>query len=112
MFETAEELRAHWDEDKERLEEEVEHLGEVLRYLGVAYDYLEEVLADRDSGDMLPSSSSRDLDDLFNRQMQISDRMAYREEERDRAQDKLDRWEEDLEWELEAHGFDQGGSAV
>jgi len=112
MFENAEELRAHWDDKKERLEEEVELVTEAMRYLEVAYDYLEEVITERDDGDLLPSSASRDSEELFDRQMKISDRLGYRSEQLDSAQGKLDRFDEDLQWELEAHGFDEDGDTV
>lgn len=112
MFDTPEELLAHYDEKKERWEEERDHESEVVRYLGVAHDYLEEVITERESGDLLPYSTSRDVDDLSDRQIQISDRLSYHQELLDRVQDRLDRWEDDRDWEMDGHGFGSAEDAV
>ncbi|MBB3016883.1 hypothetical protein [Cupriavidus alkaliphilus] len=112
MFENADDLRAYFDAKKEQLEEVVEHATEALRYLGVAHDYLEEAMDnDWDDETWLPKSSTM-ATDLQNRIFLISDRIAYREEERDRASDKLDRIDEDMEWEMDAHGFTDGQEAI
>lgn len=105
MAENAEELRAYFDEKKEKLEEVIEEAEEVLRYLNVAHDYLEEAIEnDWDDDTWLPSSSII-ATNAMTRLLLISDRIAYREEERDEAAAKIENIEEDFQWELEARGW-------
>ncbi|WP_029307895.1 hypothetical protein [Cupriavidus metallidurans] len=76
---------------------EVDECEQALGSLNVAHDYLEEVINARDSGDMLPSSSSRSVEDLVERQLLISDRIGLREEMKTVAEYSIEGLEEELD---------------
>lgn len=97
MFATADEARDHYDAliaDKQR---DVEECDIALSSLNSAYEYLELVINEQETGDLLPSASSYEID-LFDRQMMISDRIGEREDMRLRAELAV----EDFEFERDA----------
>jgi len=97
VFATADEARDHYDAliaDKQR---DVEECDIALSSLNSAYEYLELVINEQETGDLLPSASSYEID-LFDRQMMISDRIGEREDMRLRAELAV----EDFEFERDA----------
>ncbi len=94
MFASADEARDYYDFRISEKKDLVVECDVAISALQSAYDYIEGVLTESESGDLLPSASSFEID-LFDRQMMISDRIGEREEMRTRAEFSVD----DLEQE-------------
>ncbi|WP_454712988.1 hypothetical protein [Cupriavidus nantongensis] len=97
MFASADEARDYYDFRISEKRDLVVECDIAISALQSAYDYIEGVLGETETGDLLPSASSYEID-LFDRQMMISDRIGEREEMRTRAEFSV----EDLEQERDS----------
>lgn len=99
-YTTAEECRDYFDDAIAQKQHVVDECEVALRSLNAAYDYLEEVISERDSGTHLPSASSL-LVTLFDRQMLISDRIGVREDMKQRAEISIENLEDERDSSVE-----------
>lgn len=89
VFASADEARDHYDSLISEKQRVVVECDVALSSLESAYEYIEGVLTETETGDLLPSASSLEVD-LFDRQMMISDRIGEREDMRLRAEIAVD----------------------
>lgn len=89
MFSSADEVRDYFDPLISEKREIVVECDIALSALNSAYEYIGGVIDETETGDLLPSSSSFEID-LFDRQMRISDRIGEREDMRLRAEISAD----------------------
>ena len=97
MFTSADEARDYYDSRISEKRQIVVDCDIAISALESAHEYIEGVLTETESGDLLPSASSFEID-LFDRQMMISDRIGEREDMRLRAEFSAD----DLESERDS----------
>ena len=100
-YQTAEECRDYYDDLMAAKQHVVDECESAMRSLNVAYDYLEEIISGRDSGDYLPSASSLSVD-LVERQALIWDRIGEREEMKIRAEISIENLEDERDSEVES----------
>jgi hypothetical protein len=94
VFTSADEAREYFDSLISEKRQIVVECDVAISALESAHEYIEGVITESESGDLLPSASSFEID-LFDRQMMISDRIGEREDMRLRAESSID----GLEWE-------------
>lgn len=99
-YATAEEAQDSYQDSIAEQQHVIDECEVALGSLNAASDYIENVIAERESGDLLPSASSLDVD-LGYRVLLISDRIGEREDMKSRAEWSIVSLEEELELVLE-----------
>jgi len=95
-FGTFEEAEDYYGDRMAEKQHVVDECEVALRSLNAAFDYIEGVMADRESGDLLPSASSFAVN-LGERLMMVSDRIVIREEMQATAESSIHSLEEELD---------------